>query len=91
MIDCKCFECPLPDCVYPCPIRNGKKKESFYDKKAKMRAYQRAYYLKNKERLRAYKKAWYLKSKANYLKTTSQTPGRARDRPGPRPGKMIAN
>lgn len=68
MIDCKCFECPLQDCVDPCPFRNGRKKGSFYDKKAKMQAYQRLYYLKNKERLRAYKKTWYLKNKEQYLK-----------------------
>lgn len=69
MIDCKCFECPLPDCVDPCPFRNGKKIASFYDKKEKMKLYQKLYYLKNKERLRAYKRAWYLKNKTNYLKT----------------------
>lgn len=60
---CKCFECPLPDCVFPCPIRNNKNKQSYDGKKEKMKAYQRAYYLKNKEKLRVYKKAYYLKTK----------------------------
>lgn len=68
MINCKCFECPLPDCVDPCPIRNNKNKQSYDDKKEKMKAYQRAYYLRNKEKLKAYKKAHYLKTKSDYMK-----------------------
>lgn len=68
MIDCKCFECPLPDCVDPCPFRNGKEKKPYDEKREKKKAYNREYYLKNKERLKDYKKRPGIKNKEQYLK-----------------------
>lgn len=68
MINCKCFECPLPDCVDPCPFRNEKEEKPYDEKKEKIKAYQRAYYLKNKEKLSAYKRTHYLKAKTDYMR-----------------------
>lgn len=52
----KCFECPYPDCISPCPLLKEEGKN-----------YSRTYYQKNKEKMKKYRKQYYLKNKQKIL------------------------
>lgn len=83
MDDCKCFSCPLEDCVSPCPFgvdidydideyildkdELDKQKYSYLSKREKVRLYKKAYYKKNKEHILAQQKA-YRQSRKDKLK-----------------------
>lgn len=71
MIDCKCFSCPLKDCVFPCPFGVTDEVDTdeyvldsmVYEKRKNQNMKRRDYYTEHKEHIRAYHKAYYEKHK----------------------------
>lgn len=70
MINCKCFECPLPDCVDPCPFgMDGKGKyvenidEYLLDNYLKTKEQEEK---EKREKKKAYFKEYYLKNKSRW-------------------------
>ena len=71
MIDCKCFSCPLKDCVSPCPfgVTNEMDTDEYvldptvYKKRQNQNMKKRAYCANHREHIRAYQKAYYEKHK----------------------------
>ena len=63
----KCFECPYPDCITPCPLHCDEEPNNAHEyyirHKEKFQKYRRQYYLAHKEYYAAYNKAYKLRNK----------------------------